>query len=90
MEQVGLTKSEKLKGSRLVDKMYRNSIIINCMDIDNMDIAEAKRVWRLVEPYRRSVASRASGRKVDMKHIEVLNAMHRLQKKAEGSNVDER
>ena len=84
MEQVGLTKSEKLKGSRLVDKMYRNSIIINCMDIDNMDIAEAKRVWRLVEPYRRLVASRASGRKGDMKHIEVLNVMHRLQKKAEG------
>ena len=90
MEQVALTKKEKSRGKELLDIMYGNSIIFNCMDIDKMDVAEAKRVWRLLESYLPLVASMASSRKRDMKHIEVLNAMHYLQKKADGGKVDER
>ena len=84
MEQVALTEREKNRGLELLDIMYGNSLIINRMDIDKMDIAEAKRVWRMLEPHRPLVASRASSKKGDMTHIDVLKAMHEVQKKAEG------
>ena len=90
MEQMALTEREKNRGKKLLDIMYGNSLIFNCMDIDKMDVAEAKRVWRLLEPYRPLVASKASRRKRDMKHIDVLKAMHMVQQKAEGGNVNER
>ena len=90
MEQMALTEKEKVRGKRLLDIMYGNSLIVNRMDIDEMDIAEAKRVWKLLKPYRPLVASRASRRKRDMKEIDVLKAMHELQQKAEGGNIDER
>jgi len=49
-----------------------------------MDVAEAKRVWRMVKSHLPLVASRASSRKGDMKHIDVLKVMHEIQQKAEG------
>ena len=88
MGQVALTKREEDRGRELLNIMYGNSIIVNCMDIDKMDVAEAKRVWRMLEPHRKVVASRASSRKGDTTHIDVLNAMRVLQKKAEGGNVN--
>jgi len=90
MEQMVLTEKEKNRGKELLDIMYGNSLIVNRMDIDEMDVAEAKRVWRMLKPYRPLVASRASRRKTDMKEIDVLKAMHELQQKAEGGNVNER
>ena len=90
MMQETLTESERKRGKQLLDIMYGNSLIVNRMDIDEMDVAEAKRIWRLLEPYRPLVASMASRRKTDMKHIDVLKAMHEVQQKAEGGNVDER
>ena len=84
MEQMDLTKREMVRGRELLDIMYGNSIIFNRMDIDKMDVAEAKRVWRMLKPHRSRVASKASRRKADMKEIDVLNAMSYLQKKAEG------
>ena len=86
MEQMALTKREKNRGKELLETLYRNSPIFNRMDIDKMDVAEAKRVWRILEPYRPLVASRASSKKGDMTHIDVLKAMHEVQKKAEGGN----
>ena len=90
MEQMALTEKEKNQGKKLLETLYRNSPIFNRMDIDQMDVAEAKRVWRMLEPHRPLVASRASRRKRDMKEIDVLKAMHELQQKAEGGNVDGR
>ena len=84
MDQVALTKREKNQSRKLLKTLYRNSIIVTRMDIDNMGVEEAKRVWRLLEPYRSHVASVASGRKRDMDHIKVLNMMRAIQDKAEG------
>ena len=86
MEQMALTKREKDKGRKLHDLLYSNSPTFSRMDIDKMDVAEAKRVWRLLEPYRPLVASMASKNKVDMKHIDVLNLMREIQDKANGGN----
>ena len=90
MEQMVLTEREKNQGKKQLKTLYRNSPIFNRMDIDKMDVAEAKRIWRMLEPHLPIVASRASGRKRDMKHLTVLKMMQLIQKKAEGGNVDER
>ena len=88
MEQVALTEREKDRGRKLLDILYSNSPTFSRMDIDKMDVAEAKRIWRTLEPYRPIVASRASGKKRDTKHIDVLNLMREIQDKAEGGNVN--
>lgn len=50
MMQETLTEREKNRGKELLDIMYGNSLIVNRMDIDEMDVAEAKRVWRMLGP----------------------------------------
>ena len=84
MMQGALTERERSRGRELLDIMYGNSLIFNCMDIDKMDVPEAKRVWRMLEPHLAIVASRASGKKRDVKHLDVLKAMQLIQAKVEG------
>lgn len=88
MMQEALTKREKNRGKELLDIMYGNSIIFNRMDIDKMDVPEAKRIWRMLGPHLAIVASRASGSKIDVKHLDVLTAMQLIQAKAKGGNVN--
>ena len=84
MEQVALTEREKNRGLELLDIMYGNSTVFSRMDIDKMDVTEAKRIWRLLAPLRPLVAFRASGKKRDTKQIDILNLMREIQDKAEG------
>ena len=90
MMQKALTESERKRGKQLLDIIYRNSPIFNCMDIDAMSDAEAKKIWRMLEPHLPIVASRASGRKRDMKHHTVLKTMQLIQKKAGEGGLNER
>ena len=90
MEQMVLTEREKNQGKKQLKTLYRNSPIFNRMDIDDMSVAEAKRIWRTLESHLPIVASKVSGRKKDMKHHTVLKMMQLIQKKAEGGEVDER
>ena len=84
MEQVVLTESEKNRGRKQLKTLYRNSPIFNRMDIDDMSVEEAKRIWRTLGPHLPIVASRSSGRKKDVKHLDVLRAMQCIQAKAKG------
>ena len=85
-----LTKKEKKKGKEILAMLYNTHPILIRSKIDKMDVEKAKRWWRLLEPRRPFVASMASRRKRDMKHLTVLKMMQLIQKKAEGGNVDER
>ena len=84
MDQVALTEREKVRGKQLLDIIYRNSPIFSQMDIDDMSIDEAKRIWKMLEPHLPIVASKASGRKEDMKHLSALKVMQLIKRKAEG------
>ena len=90
MMQEALTERERNQGRKQLKTLYRNSPIFNRMDIDDMSVEEAKRIWRTLGPHLPTVASWASGKKKDVKHLDVLTAMQLIQKKAEGGNVDER
>ena len=85
-----LTKKEKNRGRKQLKTLYSNSPIFNRMDIDDMSVEEAKRIWRTLGPHLPIVASKVSGRKRDMKHHTVLKMMQLIQKKANGGEVDER
>jgi len=84
MEQMALTERERNRGRKQLKTLYTNSPTFTRMEIDDMSVEEAKRIWRTLEPYRPIVASMASKNKVDMKHIDVLNLMREIQDKAEG------
>ena len=84
MEQVALTEREKKRGKELIKILYDNSPIFSYMDIDKMDVAEAERIWRILEPHLLIVASKSSRKKRDMKHLNVLSMMQLIQAKAKG------
>ena len=84
MDQVALTESEKKRGKQLLDIIYGNSPIFSHMDIDAMSLPEAQKIWRMLESHLPIVASRASGRKADVKHLSVLKVLQLIKQKAEG------
>lgn len=86
MEQMALTERERDRGRKQLKTLYTNSPTFSRMEIDDMSVEEAKRIWRTLEPYRPLVASKASGKKRDMKHIDVLKLMREIQDKAKGGN----